>query len=469
MKQKMIILLTIVAILGLAACSGQEEEPTATAIPATEVADAVPTSGTAPVDSVQMMMMESFPIQVNVLVRGELPDACTSIDDTVITKNGNTFAVAMSTIRTDCTSTDVSVPFEETVSLDVADLPAGTYGVDVNGMKGSFTFTMDNVAIAPTPTLMPTPVPEPTAVIEPTAVPTETAVLTETAPITPTTTITDTAPITSTATLTDCTNIIGYIDDITIPDDTVFAFDDEIVKTWRLRNDGTCTWGEGYTAVYIGGDDLIGPITQTIESVAPNDTIDLTITFTAPAAEGTYRENWQIADANGTPFGVGGFDSEAFWLQVQVSGNAEPEATAEPGTAVIGGLVWRDYCTETGGSCVEIGEGSGYYVADGAFSTYERVLPDLTVSLSRGVCPSDNEFGATLAAAVTDANGIYRIEGLEKGNYCAWVDIYSSENVNLLIPGNWTWPATGIGYWTVVLVDGEEALDIDFGWDDADD
>ena len=463
MKRNLIILLTIVAILGLAACSGTEEEPTETAVSPTETAIAQPTNGTAAVDSVQVMMMESFPIQVNVLVHGELPDACTSIDDTVTTRNGNTFTVVMRTVRTDCTSTDINVPFEETVSLDVADSPAGTYSVDVNGMKGSFTFTVDNVAIAPTPTLMPTPVPEPTAVIEPTAVPTETAVLTETVPITPTTTIT------STATLTDCTNIIGYIDDITIPDDTVFAPGDEIIKTWRLRNDGTCPWTEGYTAVYVGGDDLIGPITQTIEAVAPNDTIDLTITFTAPATEATYRENWQIADADGTPFGVGGFESEAFWVQVQVNENAEPEATAEPGTAVVGGIAWRDYCTETQGNCVEIGEGSGYYVADGAYSTYERVLNGLTVSLSRGVCPSDNNFGATLAAAVTDADGIYRIEGLDKGNYCAWVDIYSTENVNLLIPGNWTWPATGIGYWTVVLIDGEEALDIDFGWDDSDD
>lgn len=448
MKRNLMILLAAITILGLVACSGKEE-PTATAVSPTETVQ--PANGTAAVDSVQVMMMESFPIQVSVVVRGELPDVCTSIDDPVTTRNGNAFAVSLSTTRTDCTSTDVNLPFEISIPLEVVDLPAGTYSVDVNGMKGSFTFTTDNIAISPTPTLMPTvaPTPTATAVPEPTAVPTETAV------------------ITTTATLTDCTNIISYIDDITVPDDTVFAPGDEIVKTWQLRNDGTCPWTEEYTAVYIGGDDLIGPITQTMEAVAPNDTVDLTITFTAPATEGTYRENWQIADADGTPFGIGGLESEAFWLQVEISETAEPEATAEPGTAVIGGVVWRDYCTETAGNCTQLSD--GYYVADGVFSSYERVLPELTVSLSRGVCPSNNEFGATLAAAVTDASGIYRIEGLDKGNYCAWIDIYSAENVNLLIPGNWTWPAPGTGYWTVVLVDGEEALDIDFGWDDSDD
>ncbi len=467
MKHKIMILLVVISILGLAACSGKEEPtPTVTAV-STMTTVPQPTSGMAAVDSVQVMMLESFPIQVNVRARGELPDACTSIDNTVTTRNGNAFNISMSTIRTDCAATAISVPFDEIIPLDVADLPAGTYSVDVNDMKGSFTFTADNVSLPPTPTLMPTPTIAPEPTVAATPVVTETAVVTSTTPITPTATITPTTPITNTSPLTNCTNIIGYLDDITIPDDTAFAPGDEIVKTWRLQNDGTCAWGEGYTAVYVGGDDLIGPITQTIEAVAPNGTIELTIIFTAPEAEGTYRENWQIADAGGTPFGIDGFDSDAFWLQVQVQEGAEPEATAEPGTAVIGGLVWRDYCTETGGSCVELND--GFFVADGIYNGYEQLLDGLTVSLSRGVCPSDNNFGAVLAASVTDENGVYRIEGLDKGNYCAWVDIYSSENVNLLIPGNWTWPATGIGYWTVILVDGEEALDIDFGWDDADD
>ncbi len=458
----MIIFIAVITLLGLAACSGQEEPmATPTAVSPTATIIPEPVSGMAPVDSVQMMMLESFPIQVNVRARGELLDVCTSIDTIMTTRNDNAFTVLISTIHTDCAATAASVPFDELIPLDTADLPADTYSVDVNGMKGSFTFTADNITIAPTPTLMPAATAVPTAVPEPTVAPTETAVLTETTPITPTT------PITSTTPLTDCTNIIGDIDDVTIPDDTVFAPGAEIVKTWKLQNDGTCVWGNGYTAVYIGGDDLIGPITQTIETIAPNKTIDLTITFTAPDTEGTYRENWQIADANGTPFGIGGLDSEAFWLQVQVQEDAEPEATAEPGTAVISGLVWRDYCTETDGNCTELSD--GYVVADGIYSRAERLLGDLTISLSRGTCPNNNEFGATLATAVTDENGVYRIEGLDKGDYCAWIDIYSAENVNLLIPGNWTWPAPGTGYWTVVLVDGEEALDIDFGWDDADD
>ncbi len=468
MKLKTLILLAVITILAMTACSGKED-PTPTVAPATETAVPEPVSGTAAVDSVQVMMLNSSPIQVSVLVHGELPDACTAIDERVTTQNGTTFTVSISTIRTDCAETAINVPYEEIVLLETEGLPADTYSVDVNGMKGSFTFTVDNIAAPPTATPIPTSAPEVTAVPEATTIPTETVPITPTAAITPTSTITPTEAITSTAPITNCTNIIGYLDDLTIPDNTVFAPGSKIVKTWRLQNKGTCVWGEGYTAVYVGGDDLIGPITQTIEAVPPNGIIDLTITFTAPEPARTYRENWQIADANGEPFGIDGFISDAFWLQIQVQENAEPEATAAPGTAVIGGIAWRDHCSDSSGSCVELEEGSGYYVADGVYSIYERVLEGLTVSLSRGTCPSDNNFGATLATGITDADGHYRIEGLDKGNYCAWVNIYSSENVNLLIPGNWTWPATGIGYWTIILVDGEEALDIDFGWDDSDD
>ena len=38
----------------------------------------------------------------------------------------------------------VLVDFEEVIALQVVGLPAGTYTVDVNGVKGTFTLTVDN-------------------------------------------------------------------------------------------------------------------------------------------------------------------------------------------------------------------------------------------------------------------------------------------------------------------------------------
>jgi inhibitor of cysteine peptidase len=103
--------------------------------------------GLAPVEEIQILMMESFPIQVAVLVEGYLPDGCTEIDEINQTFNDetNTFSVEITTVRpTDAVCTEAIVPFEERVSLDVRGLPAGTYTVDVNGVADTFTFDVDN-------------------------------------------------------------------------------------------------------------------------------------------------------------------------------------------------------------------------------------------------------------------------------------------------------------------------------------
>jgi hypothetical protein len=91
--------------------------------------------------------MESFPIQVAVLVEGYLPDGCTEIDEINQTfdEETNTFFVEITTVRpTDAVCTEAIVPFEERISLEVRGLSAGTYTVDVNGVTDTFTFDVDN-------------------------------------------------------------------------------------------------------------------------------------------------------------------------------------------------------------------------------------------------------------------------------------------------------------------------------------
>jgi hypothetical protein len=45
-----------------------------------------------------------------------------------------------------------------------------------------------------------------------------------------------------TSTPEGCTDIAAFVADVTIPDNTVMAPNQPFTKTWRLRNDGTCTW-----------------------------------------------------------------------------------------------------------------------------------------------------------------------------------------------------------------------------------
>lgn len=103
--------------------------------------------GKAEIDEITLMIMESFPVQVSAVAKGNLRDGCTEIDEirTSFDEDSNTFDVEITTVRdAEATCTQALVPFEERVELDVRGLPAGTYTVDVNGLRETFTLDVDN-------------------------------------------------------------------------------------------------------------------------------------------------------------------------------------------------------------------------------------------------------------------------------------------------------------------------------------
>jgi inhibitor of cysteine peptidase len=103
------------------------------------------TYGTATVEKIQIMTLESFPVQIHVLAEGYLPDGCTEVDKVTIEREGNTFTVKISTKRPkDAICTQEIVPFNETTPLDVQGLKSGNYTVNVNGVTGSFELSVDN-------------------------------------------------------------------------------------------------------------------------------------------------------------------------------------------------------------------------------------------------------------------------------------------------------------------------------------
>ncbi len=104
--------------------------------------------GEAAVDSINVNIMESFPVQVMVVVRGDLSDGCTSISRSEQSDaGGNTILVRLYTARpAEAMCTEAIVPFEENIPLDVLGLPAGEYTVDVNGQTATFRLEIDNSA-----------------------------------------------------------------------------------------------------------------------------------------------------------------------------------------------------------------------------------------------------------------------------------------------------------------------------------
>ena len=102
--------------------------------------------GLADVDEVEIMVLESFPVQVNVAARGSLPDSCTEIDEVTVRWKGDAFLIIIATSRpADAVCAQVITPFEEVIPLDMVGLKAGTYTVDVNGVTGIFELQVDNI------------------------------------------------------------------------------------------------------------------------------------------------------------------------------------------------------------------------------------------------------------------------------------------------------------------------------------
>jgi uncharacterized protein YraI len=97
-------------------------------------------SGNADVQTVEIQFLESYPLQVNAIARGMLPDAgCTTISSVNQIREGNIFRV---TIKTQpdplALCAQMLTPFEQVIPLEVGSVLPGRYIVNVNGVEASF-------------------------------------------------------------------------------------------------------------------------------------------------------------------------------------------------------------------------------------------------------------------------------------------------------------------------------------------
>lgn len=114
----------------------------APAVDAPAGAPAVHETGDAIVESITVRILESLPVQFEAVVRGSLPDSCTSITDVQQVREATTFRIRMTTARpADAACAQVLTPFEKVITLEIGGLPAGAYQVAVNDLWTSFKIT----------------------------------------------------------------------------------------------------------------------------------------------------------------------------------------------------------------------------------------------------------------------------------------------------------------------------------------
>jgi hypothetical protein len=102
----------------------------------------------------------------------------------------------------------------------------------------------------------------------------------------------------------ECVYDVDFDSDVTIPDDTELAPGTDFVKTWRVRNSGTCAWESGTAWVFESGDKMSGPDSVGAPSTAAGDTADISVHLTAPVTPATYTGYWRMHRPAGEPFGT---------------------------------------------------------------------------------------------------------------------------------------------------------------------
>jgi hypothetical protein len=177
---------------------------------------------------------------------------------------------------------------------------------------------LTQIAAAATPTSAP--------VIQPTAAPADAAVPTGTSVVAPTATLGGViveTPAGGLPTATQPTPILtntpvpvvvnpgpvclnsAWVEDVTVPDGTVFKPWEKFTKGWRIKNTGTCAWDEGFGLKLWAGPAMGGNAIYFSggEKVEPGGIVDLYIKMFAPGDKGDYIAHWIMVSDTGKTFG----------------------------------------------------------------------------------------------------------------------------------------------------------------------
>lgn len=118
-------------------------------------------------------------------------------------------------------------------------------------------------------------------------------------------------------------NLVGE----TVPDGTIMQPGETFLKTWRLKNNGTCTWNSSYKIVYWSGDLMGAAMEYPLPSmVAPGEEVEIPLSLVAPTSNGNFSGYWKLQSEWGTPFGVGQYD-QPFYVQINVNDSSNPNFT----------------------------------------------------------------------------------------------------------------------------------------------
>ena len=289
---------SLLAVFLFTACAGAA---TPTAAP-----PAVPDISAAPVSGVEVLRLAGEPLDLRLVVRGTLPDACLRTGTPVVERRARLFEVQLPVSRPEGQNCPpVPFDYEQIVRLPSEAVLPGAYTLLVNGalftfdvpdprIMASVTGAEEAVAVnIPNAVDVPTavPLPDPTAVPEPDP--------------TPTPEVRPTAVVLGGQDPDNCHKAALYAEADVVPG-SLYEPGQPFLITWKVQNAGTCAWDDSYALVLVEGNNLGAPGPLPVPPAAPGEVVDISAALLAPIAPGAHQGSWAIAAPNGYTFGVGG-------------------------------------------------------------------------------------------------------------------------------------------------------------------
>jgi hypothetical protein len=120
----------------------------------------------------------------------------------------------------------------------------------------------------------------------------------------------------------------AFVKDVSVPDGSTFAAGETFIKTWRLKNRGTCTWTPDYMLVFNSGSQMGETTAVRLPAyVSPGQSIDLSVPLIAPTSFGHYTGYWILRNPSGALFGSGDIANIPFYVDINVYVQDLPHGT----------------------------------------------------------------------------------------------------------------------------------------------
>jgi hypothetical protein len=99
-------------------------------------------------------------------------------------------------------------------------------------------------------------------------------------------------------------NNLAFVRDVNYPSGTLVKAGDNISKTWKVANNGTCNWLYQYSLVLLSANYPLTDSFKLGHVVTVNDWAEISVNLDIPKNPGTYTSYWRLSDGAGHMFGA---------------------------------------------------------------------------------------------------------------------------------------------------------------------